>query len=169
MILATFNLYASGSSMGALVVPRNEVAFIFYEEQVILFSQIKTDDERTVLKETSQAENPASQVTLFPALFMLARFPARTKTHICAPHGSSELGWHSLAVPLFPCSIFHKSPTTFLYMKQTKRFNYTSPIPLIICTGDKCSTYILLTNIQNACSVQMCYFVNKIKKHSFMI
>lgn len=169
MILATFNLYASRSSMGALVVPLNEVAFIFYEEQVILFSQIKTDDERTVPKETSQAENAASQVTLFPALFMLAGFPAGTKTHIFAPHGCSELGWHSLAVPLFPCSIFHKSPSSFLYMKQTKRFNYTSPIPSIICTGDKCSIYILLSNIRNAWSVQMCYFVNKIINHSFMI
>lgn len=46
-------------------------------------------------------------------------------------------------------------------MKQTKRFNYTSPIPLIICTGDKC-IYILLTNIQNACSVKMWNF-NRMK------
>lgn len=43
-------------------------------------------------------------------------------------------------------------------MKQTKRFNYTSPIKLIICRGGKCSIYILLTNIQNVCSVQMWNF-----------
>lgn len=84
MILATFNLYACGSSMGALVVPLNEVASIFYEEQVILFSQIKTDDEKNGTEETSQAENAASQVTLPSALSILfsRKTPTSPKVHI---------------------------------------------------------------------------------------
>lgn len=66
------------SSMGALVVPLNEVASIFYEEQVILFSQIKTDDERTVPKKQARQKMQPPRLLAFLlslSFFMLSGFP----------------------------------------------------------------------------------------------
>lgn len=63
---------------GALVVPLNEVASIFYEEQVILFSQIKTDDERTVPKKQARRKMQPPRLlssVLSLSFFLLSGFP----------------------------------------------------------------------------------------------